>query len=119
MSRFLSLSFHGSCGLKDRDSLVKGGKEIYGVFDSVLELARELDPNSVPEGYSIPRPEKSTDKVGIKYGYPIPEDCPVPADLMPHVLLSDDLLVIGYSKATTDLLAGSSAVEVGKPVLRS
>lgn len=106
-------------GLKDRDSLVKGGKEIYGVFDSVLELARELDPNSVPEGYSIPRPEKSTDKVGIKYGYPIPEDCPVPADLMPHVLLSDDLLVIGYSKATTDLLAGSSAVEVGKPVFEA
>ncbi|MCU0712344.1 MAG: hypothetical protein MUC43_09805 [Pirellula sp.] len=106
-------------GIKDRDSLIKGGKEIYGVFDSVLELAREMDPNSVPEGYTIPRPEKSTEKSGIKYGYPIPEDCPVPADLMPHVLLSDDLLVLGYSKSTTNLLAGSSAVEVGKSVFSS
>lgn len=106
-------------GLKDRDSMIKGGKEIYSIFDSVLELARELDPNSVPEGYSIPRPEKVTEKSGIKYGYPIPEDCPVPADLMPHVLLSEDLLVIGYSKATTNLLADGSPLEVGKPVFSS
>ena len=106
-------------GLKDRDSMIKGGKEIYSIFDSVLELARELDSNSVPEGYSIPRPEKVTEKSGIKYGYPIPEDCPVPADLMPHVLLSDDLLVIGYSKATTNLLAEGSTLEVGKPVFSS
>lgn len=106
-------------GLKDRDSMIKGGKEIYSVFDSVLELARELDPNSVPEGYSIPRPEKVTEKSGIKYGYPIPEDCPVPADLMPHVLLSEELLVMGYSKATTNLLADGSPLEVGKPVFSS
>jgi hypothetical protein len=106
-------------GLKDRDSMIKGGKEIYSVFDSILELARELDPNSVPEGYSIPRPEKVTEKSGIKYGYPIPEDCPVPADLMPHVLLSEDLLVMGYSKATTNLLADGSPLEVGKPVFSS
>lgn len=106
-------------GLKDRDSMIKGGKEIYSIFDSVLELARELDPNSVPEGYSIPRPEKVTEKSGIKYGYPIPEDCPVPADLMPHVLLSEDLLVMGYSKATTNLLADGSPLEVGKPVFSS
>jgi hypothetical protein len=38
---------------------------------------------------------------------------------MPHVLLSDDLLVIGYSKATTNLLAEGSALEVGKPVFSS
>jgi hypothetical protein len=106
-------------GLKDRDSMIKGGKEIYSIFDSILELARELDPNSVPEGYSIPRPEKVTEKSGIKYGYPIPEDCPVPADLMPHVLFSDDLLVMGYSKATTNLLADGSPLEVGKPVFSS
>lgn len=106
-------------GLKDRDSMIKGGKEIYSVLDSVLELARELDPNSVPEGYSIPRPEKVSEKSGIKYGYPIPEDCPVPADLMPHVLLSEDLLVMGYSKATTNLLADGSPLEVGKPVFSS
>lgn len=106
-------------GLKDRDSMIKGGKEIYSVLDSVLELARELDPNSVPEGYSIPRPEKVSEKSGVKYGYPIPEDCPVPADLMPHVLLSEDLLVMGYSKATTNLLADGSPLEVGKPVFSS
>lgn len=104
-------------GLKDRDMLIRAGGEVFEVLDSVVELVREMDPNAVPPGYSIPRPEKFSESSGVKFGYPIPEDCPVPADLMPHVLLTQDLLVAGYSKATSDSLAAKNSLAVGVPVL--
>jgi hypothetical protein len=78
-----------------------------------------MEPNAVPPGYSIPRPEKFTESSGVKFGYPIPEDCPVPADLMPHVLLTKDLLVAGYSKVASNSLAAKNSLAVGGPVLGS
>lgn len=99
------------------DKLKQGFVEVFDVFDEVVSIAREMEPGSVPSGYSVPRPTEVTSSLGEKYGYPIPEDCPVPKTMMPQALLYDGYLIVSYSDLQTDALARRTPLSVGRGVI--
>lgn len=99
------------------DKLKQGFVEVFDLFDEVVALVREKHPESIPSGYSVPRPTEVPTSMGEKYGYPIPEDCPVPKTMMPQALLHDGYLVITYSDLQTEALAKKTPLVVGKGVI--
>ncbi len=60
-------------GLSDKDLYVQGCAEIYSILDGVVDLVRELNPDAIPDGYSIPRPERKTSGGSEIFLYPIPK----------------------------------------------
>ncbi|AMV30984.1 hypothetical protein VN12_02635 [Pirellula sp. SH-Sr6A] len=101
----------------DSEKLKEGFLEVFDVFDEVVALARETNPDAIPSDYRVPRPTEVASTVGEKYGYPIPEDCPVPKTMMPQALIHDGYLIISYSDVQTETLAKSTSLAVGKGVI--
>jgi hypothetical protein len=95
-----------ACGISNRDLFVAGGAEIFEVFDKALELIRELAPDAAPPGYMIPRPEESEAGAATKFSYAeFTNALPIPG-FEPQGLLSDDVLILGYSsRQVVDMLA--------------
>jgi len=91
-----------ACTLTDRDLFLTGCSEIYDVFDQVVELVRDIEPNSVPEGYIVPRPDEEALAAGTRYFYSaISEQVPLEG-FEPQILVGDNLLVFGYSLRQVD-----------------
>lgn len=103
--------------ISNADKLKQGFVEVFDVFDEIVAIVREKHPESVPSGYSVPRPSEVPTSMGEKYGYPIPEDCPVPKTMMPQALIHDGYLVISYSDLQTEALAKKTSLAVGKGVI--
>ncbi|XZE34530.1 hypothetical protein SH501x_005353 [Pirellulaceae bacterium SH501] len=103
--------------ISNADKLKQGFVEVFDVFDEIVAIVREKHPESVPSGYSVPRPSEVPTSMGEKYGYPIPEDCPVPKTMMPQALIHDGYLVISYSDLQTEALAKKTSLTVGKGVI--
>lgn len=100
--------------LSDKDLLVSGFVELFSVFDSVVETVREVNPDSVPSGYAIPRPEKSSDGT---YRYAIPDDCPVPKEMAPQVSIDEKVMVTTYSDKQTAALSSTKKLKVGSNLI--
>lgn len=103
--------------ISNADKLKQGFVEVFDVFDEIVAIVREKHPESVPSGYSVPRPSEVPTSMGEKYGYPIPEDCPVPKTMMPQALIHNGYLVISYSDLQTEALAKKTPLAVGKGVI--
>jgi hypothetical protein len=82
--------------LRNRDQFLTGCKEIYGVFDKVVDLVREVQPDSLPAGYSVPRPQQEELAGATRFYY---EGFPQGAfeGFEPQVIVSNDTVVLGYS----------------------
>ncbi len=91
-----------ACTLTNRELFLTGCSEIYDVFDQVVELLRDIEPDSVPEGYIVPRPDEETLASGTRYFYSaLSEQVPLEG-FEPQILVGDDLLVFGYSMRQVD-----------------
>lgn len=101
----------------DAEKLKNGFLEVFDVFDAIVALVREESPEAIPSDYTVPRPTEVPSTLGEKYGYPIPEDCPVPKTMMPQALIHDGYLIISYSDVQTDTLAKSTPLAIGKGVI--
>lgn len=98
-------------GLSDKDLYVQGCAEIYSILDGVVDLVRELNPDAIPDGYSIPRPERKTSGGSEIFLYPIPEDCPVPKDMAPQVMVDARWAIASYSaKQSAELMKMGSSM---------
>jgi hypothetical protein len=104
-------------GVRDAAKLQEAAVEFFAVCDSLLDYVRSKDPNSVPANYSIPRPVESKSADGVKFGYPIPDDCPAPKSMMPHGLFSGNYLFGGYSEKQSEMLAKSTRLTIGAGVI--
>ena len=85
--------------------------------DEIVAMIRKQDPNAIPANYSIPRPTKSQISRGEKFGYPIPDDCPVPKEMMPQMLFSGDFAFGTYSDKQAETLGTSRPLTIGKGVI--
>jgi len=82
--------------LRNRDQFLSGCKELYGVFDKVVELVREVQPDSIPDGYSVPRPQQEELAGATRFYYQ--EFSQGAFDgFEPQVIVSNDTVVVGYS----------------------
>ncbi|MCA9201188.1 MAG: hypothetical protein KDA87_26790, partial [Planctomycetales bacterium] len=88
--------------MDNRDMFINGCSELYGVFDRVVELVREVNPNAVPADYEIPRPVKASIEGGSSYTYEqLAASVPLEG-FNPQVAVTDQVLVIGYSQRQVD-----------------
>jgi len=104
-------------GVRDAAKLQDAVRDFFTVCDSLLDYVRTKDPNSVPASYTIPRPSESKSDGGVKFGYPIPDDCPAPKSMMPHGLFSGNYLYGSYSEKQSETLAKSSPLTIGAGVI--
>lgn len=105
--------FAGVTGVKDKSLLNNAFEDTLTICDDMVKSLREKAPNSIPASYQIPRPIKSETSLGVKYGYAIPADCPVPKEMMPQVLFSGDYLFDTYSDKQSAELAIVKKLSVG------
>jgi hypothetical protein len=82
--------------LRNRDQFLSGCKEMYDVFDKVVELIRNVQPDSIPEGYAVPRPQQEELAGSTRFYY---EQFSQGAfeGFQPQVIVSNDTVVVGYS----------------------
>lgn len=104
-------------GLTSKDEMSHAWSSLFGLFDTALELVRELKPNTIPTEYSVPRPTEVESSVGERYTYSIPPECPAPKTMTPQVLLTERFMFSSYSNQQTNTLAKSQALTVGKEVI--
>ena len=99
-----------TAGVSDKQLLIDGFVGVFSWGDSIVELLRELEPNSVPEGYSIPRPEHASHSKGDKYLYAIPDNCPAPKEMAPQAIIDDHYMICTYSEKLANEVSNSSSL---------
>ncbi len=86
-----------ACRLNDREQFIGGCVALYEVFDRSVELVRDLYPDAIPAGYSVPRPQEENFDGATSYFYEELVDAVELEGFKPQVIVSDEALVIGYS----------------------
>ncbi len=105
-------------GVSDREGLSNAFKHLFEILDSVVEIAREAEPDKIPSGYEIPRPVRDESVTSnARYTYPIPDDCPVPKSMAPQALFTDKFLITAYSDKQVESLAKSKALSVSPGII--
>lgn len=97
----------GAAKLSDRQAFLSGCEDLFAVLDKLVEVVKEVNPNSVPADYKIPRPVAEETASGTKYSYPqISGQVPLDGfDL--QVLVTDDAVIYGYSdRQVADMAEG-------------
>ena len=96
--------------ITDADQLKAGCSEIYGTLREIQQMARQAQPDAeIPE---LPAPEVKSVGDATMYGYALPEESGLDSQLvMPHALLSDDLLVLAVLPATSQRLMQPRAIQ--------
>ena len=111
--------FAAVTGVKDKSLLRNAFEDTLTICDELVMSLREKAPNAIPADYQVPRPIKSETSLGVKYGYAIPADCPVPKEMMPQVLFSGDFLFDSYSDKQSAEMAGVRKLSVGVGIIDS
>jgi hypothetical protein len=88
--------FAAAIKLRNRDQFLSGCRDLYGVFDKVIELVREFQPDSLPEGYNVPRPQQEELAGSTRFFYPEFSQWAFEG-FEPQVIVSNDTVVVGYS----------------------
>ncbi len=91
--------------VRDRDQFLSGCSELFGVFDKVVEIVRDFNPDSVPANYSVPRPEREDIAGATRFFYSeLSQGFPIEG-FQPQVIVGNDTIVMGYSeRQVTDLV---------------
>ncbi len=82
--------------LRNRDQFLSGCRDLFGVFDKVVELVRDVQPDSVPDGYSVPRPQQEDLAGSTRFFYPEFSQGAF-SGFEPQVIVSNDTVVVAYS----------------------
>lgn len=109
--------FASITGVKNSELMKSGFNDLFALCDDIVEIARKENPDAIPEGYKIPRPVKSKNSSGEKFGYPIPDDCPVPKEMMPQALFTGNFMIADYSDNQSELLAKTTPLAVGNGII--
>ncbi|HUP77021.1 MAG TPA: hypothetical protein VM260_00575, partial [Pirellula sp.] len=111
--------FASVIGIKNKPLLKEAFEDLYKICDDIVELIQEKYEDAVPANYEIPRPIKSDSSLGEKYSYAIPDDCPVPKEMMPQILYAGDYLIKNYSDKQSMSLAAVTKLSVGNGIIVS
>ena len=104
-------------GIKNKPLLKDAFEDLFKMCDEIVELIREKYEDAIPANYKVPRPIKSDSSMGEKYGYAIPDDCPVPKEMMPQILYAGDYLIKNYSDKQSMSLAAVTKLSVGNGII--
>ncbi|MCA9157440.1 MAG: hypothetical protein KDA72_03890 [Planctomycetales bacterium] len=99
-----------ACKLRDRELFLEGCQELYGVFDKVVELVREVDQDAIPADYEIPRPVEEAIGEASSYHYEELTSAVGMAGFKPQLVIADDVVIFGYSDRQVRDMLGRRAL---------
>jgi hypothetical protein len=86
-----------ACKLRDRELFLDGCRDLYGVFDQVVELVRETAEDAIPEDYEIPRPIEEAIGDASSYHYEELSSSIGLEGFKPQLVVGEDVVILGYS----------------------
>jgi hypothetical protein len=102
--------------VSDAERLRQGAKEYFAVVRDAIALARELNPEKVPD-FDLRKPQKRELEDGSAlYVYPLPEEWGVDAQVAPNGGLSDSAAAISMRPETTERLLRPTPLKVDTPL---
>jgi hypothetical protein len=106
-------------GVSDAELLVGGLKKVFDACDELVDAARKLDPNMIPDDYTVPRPMSKDGVHGKTYYVPIPDDCPVPETMAPQAVFGKSFAYINFSEPQLEAIAKPTKLDVVTDFLKS
>jgi len=100
-------------GVSDAKLLRKACAEYQAVADGLLEVIRQIEPDAIPEDYSIPRPEITESRAGTIGNYRLPPEWGLDKRILPGFGLSDTVAVIAVSRKHVQRLLQATPSEAG------
>ena len=100
-------------GVSDAKLLRKACAEYQAVADGLLEVIRQIEPEAVPEDYSIPRPKITESKAGTIGNYKLPPEWGLDKKILPSFGLSDTVAVIAVSRKHVQRLLQATPSKAG------
>ena len=100
-------------GVSDAAKLVKALGEYREVINGFIELARGIEPRSIPP-FEIPPPLSEKTEVGTLYYYPLPEQLGLDPKVLPNAGLSDKVAVSTATREHTARLLAATPPRAGR-----
>jgi hypothetical protein len=104
-------------GVSDADRLKKAFREYKAVAQAVVEKVRELHPESIPAGYSIPDPKSRETSTGQVYWYAIPAESGLDPQIQPAAGVSKTVAVLSSSTKQVERVLTSTPLQTKASVL--
>jgi hypothetical protein len=103
-------------GVSDAEHLRQGAVEYFNVLRDAIALAREIDPDQVPE-FKLPEPQRrSLEGGGTLYSYALPDEWGVDSQIALNAGLTDTVAVLSCSPTTTKRLLQETPLDVDSKV---
>ncbi len=95
-------------GVSDAKLLKAALAEYMAVADEAIVKIRELNPDAIPAGFKLLRPQSQVTSVGETFAYTLPAELGVDAQIVPNAGLNKNTVVLALSlKHTMRLLAAT------------
>lgn len=91
-----------ACKVVNQELFLSGCADLLTVFDGVVELIREVNPQGIPSGYAVPRPQEETIQGGRRFFYSEFADAIPVEGINPQIAINNDVVVFGYSQRQVD-----------------
>ncbi len=95
-------------GVADVELLRSAYREYKAVADQLVEIAHELAPGEIPEGYAIPDPEVTETDAGSIYGWKLPSELGLDEQIVPNFSLAESVGTISISRGHSERLLKST-----------
>jgi len=99
-------------GLADADLFKEGLNDLFELADKLVNVIREKDPSSIPEGYRIPDPVETSVNGGTVWSFPLPQSGIADA-IAPAVGLGKDVAVFSLVAGQAGRLLTATDLETG------
>jgi hypothetical protein len=103
--------------IKDRKLFVEGLNDLFALGDELVARLREIDADAIPEGYTIPEPEKAKVEGGSLWSFPVAE-AGLDEQLAPAIAVGDEAAVLTLVPAQASRLLPSRKLETGSELSR-
>ena len=98
--------------LADPKLFREGLSDLFALADDLVDAARAMDPNAVPEGYEVPEPEKAKVDAGSIWSFALPESG-LDEQLRPAIGVGEKAAVFSLAPAQAGRLLAAGRIETG------
>lgn len=106
------------CGVSDAEKVRQACQEYYRVFNDAIAAVRELSPEKLPE-FKLPDPVLQEVPNGQIYGYPLPAEWDLDAQIVPNAGLNKTVAVLSLAPQHTRRLLIGEPLTIGGPLAKT
>jgi hypothetical protein len=100
------------CSVSDAEHLRQGIGEVVDVVEEAISLAREVNPEQIPD-FEIPEPDRrELEGGGTLYVYSLPDEWGLDPKVAPNAGLTDTAVVLSWSPESTERLLEDKDLDV-------